>query len=101
MTSSKHDLTQPEDRPRDEWVELFRGHEACFTPVLDYDEALGHPHNIARQAFVKAGGVSQPAPAPRYSASPTVAPSMAGTRDDRAVLRDLGFTDDEITALGH
>lgn len=88
-------------RPRDEWVELFRGHEACFTPVLDFDEALAHPHNIARQTFVDAGGVPQPAPAPRYSASPTVGPRMADTREDRSVLRDLGFTDDEITALGH
>ena len=89
------------ERPRDEWVTIFAGHEACFAPVLSFDEALAHPHNVARRAFVEAGGVPQPAPAPRYSDGGTVAPHMGGTRQDRAVLADLGFSPDEIAALGH
>ncbi|WP_375270815.1 CaiB/BaiF CoA transferase family protein [Sphingomonas sp.] len=88
-------------RTRDEWVAFFAGHDICFAPVLGFDEAAAHPHNVARGAFVTADGVQQPAPAPRYSASSTVAPRMAGTRDDAAVLRDLGFDGDEIAALGH
>lgn len=88
-------------RPRDEWSAIFVGHEVCFAPVLSFDEALTHPHNIARQAFVNTGGVPQPAPAPRYSASATVEPRMREDREDRAVLSALGFTDGEITALGH
>jgi alpha-methylacyl-CoA racemase len=88
-------------KTRDEWVAAFAGHEACFAPVLDFDEALADAHNRFRQTFVTAGGVDQPAPAPRYSASDTVRPVMAGAREDAAWLRDLGFANDEIAALGH
>ena len=88
-------------RTRDEWVAAFAGHEACVVPVLGFDEALAHPHNVARGSFVEAGGVVQPSPAPRYSASTTVTPTMASERRDAAVLRDLGFADAEIAALGH
>ncbi len=88
-------------RTRDEWVDAFEGHEVCFAPVLDFDDALAHPHNIARQAFVNAGGVDQPAPAPRYSASATVPPRIGQDRLDRSVLADLGFSPAEIAELGH
>ena len=88
-------------RTRDEWVAAFAGHEVCFAPVLGFDDALADPHNRARGTFVEAGGVTQPAPAPRYSASATVAPVMAGEREDAGVLRDLGFGAEEIAALGH
>jgi alpha-methylacyl-CoA racemase len=88
-------------KTRDEWVALFKGHDICFAPVLGFDETLADPHNRARGAFVTAGGVDQPAPAPRYSSSETVAPKMAGEREDAAVLRELGFTAEEIAALGH
>lgn len=87
-------------RSRDEWCAAFAGHEACFAPVLGFDEALADPHNVARGSFVEAGGVAQPAPAPRYSLSPTVPPRMAGASDEAAILRDCGFTAVEIAALG-
>jgi len=86
---------------RDHWVAAFKGHEVCFAPVLDFDEALADDHNRARGTFVAAGGVTQPAPAPRYSVSGTVAPVMATDRHDAALLADLGFSTDEIAALGH
>lgn len=86
-------------RTRDEWVALFHGHDICFAPVLGFDEAVAHPHNQARGTFVTAGGVTQPAPAPRYSLSETVPPRMAGERNDSAVLRELGFSDQDIAAL--
>jgi len=86
-------------RTRDDWVAAFAGHEVCFAPVLDWDEAVADPHNSARGTFVEAGGVTQPAPAPRYSASATVAPSMPGARDDVATLVRLGFEDDEARGL--
>ena len=88
-------------RPRDGWVEAFAGTEACVTPVLDYAEAAAHPHNGQRGTLTAAGGVTQPAPAPRYSASATVPPAMAGRRDDAATLADLGFSPAEIAELGH
>ncbi|MEH3159348.1 MAG: CaiB/BaiF CoA-transferase family protein [Sphingomonas taxi] len=87
-------------RTRDAWVAAFDGAEACVTPVLGFDEAAAHPHNRARGTFGRAGGVTQPAPAPRYSASATVYPTMAATRDDARVLADLGFTAAEIADLG-
>lgn len=87
------------ERPQAEWVEAFAGHEACFAPVLGFDEAAAHPHNRARGTFVEADGVVQPAPAPRYSMSDTVAPVMAGSPETDTILADYGFTPDEIAAL--
>jgi alpha-methylacyl-CoA racemase len=87
-------------KSRDEWVALFKGHDICFAPVLGFDEAVADAHNQARGAFVTAGGIAQPAPAPRYSVSGTVAPRMPGARDDAGVLRELGFDDAEVAALG-
>jgi alpha-methylacyl-CoA racemase len=62
-------------RTRAEWVERFDTLDACFTPVLGFDEALAHPHNRARNTFVEVGGVVQPAPAPRYSRTPCAKPA--------------------------
>jgi alpha-methylacyl-CoA racemase len=87
-------------RTRDEWVAAFADHEACVAPVLGFDEAATHPHNVARESFVSAGGVTQPAPAPRYSVSSTVPPRMAGESDGAAILAEAGFTAGEIAALG-
>ncbi|MEO5868061.1 MAG: CoA transferase, partial [Sphingomonas sp.] len=88
-------------RTRDEWIVVFAGHDACFAPVLDFDEAAAHPHNVARAAFVTAGGVTQPAPTPRYSVSGTVPPRMSRAEDGRAILSEAGFAEEEIAALGH
>src|SRR5712671_5284260 len=53
-----------------EWSEIMDGSDVCFAPVLDLDEAPRHPHNVARETFVEVAGVVQPAPAPRFSATP-------------------------------
>ena len=55
-------------RPRDAWAEVFEGVDACVSPVLSFAEAADHPHNRARGVFATANGVSQPVPAPRFSA---------------------------------
>jgi alpha-methylacyl-CoA racemase len=57
-------------RTRAEWCALFDGTDACFAPVLSPFEAPGHPHNLARATFVEADGLLQPAPAPRFAATP-------------------------------
>ena len=88
-------------RTRDDWVAAFAGHEACVAPVLAFEEAVAHPHNVARSTFVTAGGVTQPAPAPRYSVSNTVAPRMAGGSDGAAILAEAGLDEAEIAALGY
>lgn len=56
-------------KPRDEWVALFSGTDACVSPVLDWDEAAHHPQMQARDAFIRIDGVVQPAPAPRFTKS--------------------------------
>ena len=59
-------------RGRDDWAAHFAETDACVAPVLDLGEAPVHPHNIARRTFLDIDGVFQPAPAPRYSGTPTV-----------------------------
>jgi alpha-methylacyl-CoA racemase len=59
-------------RTRAEWLALFAGIDACVTPVQSMRDAIEDPHNLARQAFVTVDGVVQPAPAPRFSATPAV-----------------------------
>lgn len=57
-------------RSRAEWTALFEGTDACVSPVLSLREAAAHPHLAARQTYTEAGGMLQPAPAPRFSATP-------------------------------
>ncbi|WKK24987.1 CaiB/BaiF CoA-transferase family protein [Streptomyces olivoreticuli] len=57
-------------RTRAEWAEVFAHSDACVAPVLSLREAPGHPHLAARGTFVEHGGLTQPAPAPRFSATP-------------------------------
>lgn len=64
-------------KTRADWCALLEGSDACFAPVLDWDEAPLHPHNQARQTFVTVDGVLQPAPAPRLSRTPAAAPACA------------------------
>jgi alpha-methylacyl-CoA racemase len=57
-------------RTREEWRVLLEGTDACFAPVLALSEAPRHPHLAARGTFVEIDGVTQPAPAPRFSRTP-------------------------------
>jgi alpha-methylacyl-CoA racemase len=87
-------------RDRDEWAESF-GDDACVTPVLSFAEAPAQPHNVSRSAYVDVGGVVQPVPAPRFSATRS-APSTRLPRpgeDSRSALSDWGFSPDEIAEL--
>lgn len=77
-------------RSHDHWTALLEGTDACFAPVLSLDEAPDHPHIKAREAFVTAFGVVQPAPAPRFSRTPGAIqgpPAEAG-ENGQAVLED-------------
>jgi len=88
-------------RSRDEWEEIMGGSDVCFAPVLGIDEAPSHPHNAARQTFVTVEGVVQPAPAPRFSASPSSSPApppAIGAHNHEA-LADWGFDTAAIKAL--
>jgi alpha-methylacyl-CoA racemase len=65
-----------ESRPRDHWCDLLSGTDACFAPVLSLGDAPSDPHLVHRGTFTEAGGVTQPAPAPRFSATPASRPRM-------------------------
>jgi alpha-methylacyl-CoA racemase len=89
-------------RSRDAWMEVFDGTDACVAPVLSLKEAPLHPHNAARGTFVDASGVTQPAPAPRFSATPAVAPRMATGdtgADTDSVLAGIGYDAERIAGL--
>ena len=88
-------------KSRDEWCAIMEGTDICFAPVLSIWEAPDHPHNRARQTFVEVDGVTQPAPAPRFSRSQAEVSHSARApgQDTRRVLLDNGFDDSEITTL--
>ncbi len=65
-------------RTRDAWCAIMEHTDICFAPVLSLLEAPLHPHNAERQTFVTVDGMLQPAPAPRFSATPAVAPDILG-----------------------
>ncbi|KES08951.1 carnitine dehydratase [Streptomyces toyocaensis] len=77
-------------RTRDAWAARFDGSDACVAPVLSLREAPHHPHLAARSTFTDHAGVTQPAPAPRFSATPTTVrtgPARPGADTDD-VARD-------------
>ncbi|WP_055713425.1 CaiB/BaiF CoA transferase family protein [Streptomyces torulosus] len=80
-------------RTRDEWTAVFEGSDACVAPVLSLREAPDHPHLAARGTFTDFGGITQPAPAPRFSATHTSVrggPAQPGA-DTTDVARDWGI----------
>lgn len=71
--------TRIKTKTRDAWAAIFDGLDACVTPVLNMNEALTAPHNRDRNTFINMDGVDQPAPAPRYSATPCAPPDPPKT----------------------
>ncbi|MDP4928090.1 MAG: CoA transferase [Sphingorhabdus sp.] len=64
-------------RTRQEWEDRFAGTDACVSPVLSIREAMSHPAHAARNMFTDHRGVTQSAPAPRFSGTPTeIRPSV-------------------------
>ncbi len=57
-------------RTRAEWTEIFAGTDACVTPVLTWHEAASNAHLRSRSTLIEAHGVTQAAPAPRFSRTP-------------------------------
>jgi len=88
-------------KTRDEWCQIMEHTDICFAPVLNWSEAPNHPHNSARSTFIDIDGVTQPAPAPRFSATPTATPSAPPFpgQNTSSSLASFGFDQAEIDSL--
>jgi alpha-methylacyl-CoA racemase len=88
-------------KTRDQWCAIMEGSEVCFAPVLTMIEAPQHPHNRHRGTFVEVDGVVQPAPAPRFSRTPSKIqrpPARPGEHTEEG-LRAWGFSASELEQL--
>ncbi|SMH36350.1 CaiB/BaiF CoA transferase family protein [Mesorhizobium australicum] len=57
-------------KTREEWIAIMTQKDACFSPVLSYEEARSHPQFNERNVYQTLGGLHHPAPAPRLSRTP-------------------------------
>ncbi|MBR0859245.1 CaiB/BaiF CoA transferase family protein [Bradyrhizobium liaoningense] len=60
-------------KTREEWCKIMEGTDVCFAPVLTMTESSQHEHMVSREVFLTRHGVLQPAPAPRFSRTPSMA----------------------------
>ncbi len=84
-----------------EWCVLMEGTDICFAPVLSLVDAPEHPHNQARQTYIDIDGVTQPAPAPRFSRTPSKirhGQHQPG-QDSDTVMAAMGFSAEKIVEL--
>jgi alpha-methylacyl-CoA racemase len=92
-------------KPRDEWVDRLAPADTCVSPVLSVAEVVEHPQFTARRRFVEAEH-------PTHGRFRQTAAVLAGqsehagpyrVRDyattDTFLLRDAGYTDEQISAL--
>jgi alpha-methylacyl-CoA racemase len=88
-------------RTRDEWCALLEGTDACVAPVLSLTEAPDHPHNRHRRTFIDIDGVTQPAPAPRFSRTSPPVPARPPRPGEHTaeVLADWGFAQADVEEL--
>jgi len=88
-------------KSRDHWAQVFAGADACVAPVLTFSEAREFAHNKVRGTFVDANGMTQPAPAPRFSRTPGAISSAAPERgqNGRQALADWGFAPEQVAHL--
>jgi alpha-methylacyl-CoA racemase len=84
-----------------QWCEVMEGTDVCFAPVLNFMEAPQHPANVARNTYIEVDGMTQPAPAPRFSRTPSEVQHGAhdSGQDTDAVLRAMGFGEQELASL--
>ncbi len=88
-------------RTREEWTATFAGTDACVTPVLTMTEAAHHPDLAARGTFIARDGLTQPAPAPRLSASAPLGAAVRSARFSHTdeVAAELMYSLEHIAAL--
>lgn len=81
-------------KTQNDWCELLEGTDVCFAPVLNFIEAQKHPHNIARNTYIELDGMVQPAPAPRFSRTPSEIQfgSRAAGENSAEILEEWGVS---------
>jgi len=89
------------EHPLEHWLQLLGDQDTCVAPVLTIAEATTHPHNRKRRSFIQVSGVTQPAPAPRFSRSQSQPPTAPAARGEhtREILTNLGLTPGEVQEL--
>ena len=89
-------------RSRGAWAEILEGTDACALGVLSLAEAPLHPHNRARGSFIEINGVTQPAPAPRFSRTPPAPPRppTPPAAESATILAELGLDAEALRASG-
>jgi len=93
-------------KTKDEWVEIFKGVDACVEPVLTMQEALESELATARKMVVDVpipdgGKVRQLANPVKFSHTPA-AYAFVGVRTGRhnkEVLLELGYTEEQISGF--
>ncbi len=95
--------TRFKDRTQAEWSAIFDGTDSCVAAIVPFADAPNHPHLAARGTFIESDGITQPAPAPRFSrteATVTMAPGGPGAHT-REALTAWGIEDvDALIASG-
>ena len=88
-------------KTRDEWDALMAGSDACFAPVLTMVEATSYSANTERSVYTDVEGLTHPAPAPRFSRTPSQIQhgTQALGTDTVSVLEDSGMEASAIQAL--
>lgn len=88
-------------KTRDEWDALMAGSDACFAPVLTMVEATSYSANTERSVYTDVEGLTHPAPAPRFSRTPSQIQhgTQALGTDTVSVLEDSGMEAFAIQAL--
>lgn len=90
-----------EEESLGKWLDVFADLDACVSPVLELSEVATHPHNVARRTFIECSGLTQPAPAPRFSVTPPgepAGPPVVGAHTSEEMER-IGFSEEEIKEL--
>lgn len=84
-----------------QWCEIMEGTDVCFAPVVNFMDAPKHPANVARNTYIELDGMPQPAPAPRFSRTPSQVQHGAhdAGEDTDQVLTAMGFGEQELSSL--
>ena len=87
-------------KSRDEWCAIMEHTDICFAPVLTMPEAAQHPHNVSRGTFCEVDGLTQAAPAPRFSRTVPDTPTSAARpgENTKEVLLSWGLDAERIDA---